>query len=467
MAENNVSQWNRQDQSFGGVDWEEASYREGCAYARERATVRLKELDDRLLRSKPKGLRVEGFRERTVVTRFAEVVVRRRMYRDQECKSVFALDESLGWKSHQSSSPSLAESVVSMATVAPFRVVARLLSALTAGVLSAMTIHRLLSRVCDRAMEEELERWEACFERGEDVCDGQSRAEVLYTEADGVWVHLQREERDSYEVKSAIAYSGWKRVGDDRYELVGKRMYGHASERMGFWEGGSLEWGKSYDLGRVRLFVVGSDGANWIRSGVGEFGDAVFQLDGFHLSRACGRGYGAELGSAIYEAIRSGQTAFARSLMSAAAECETKTELRYRKCVESNAVSGMDWRNQVSTVPANARSLGTMEANGDKTTANRMKKRGMSWTIRGARRMVKAIQLDRNGELSGFCRHRAGRRQRRAEPVPTSSRRLQTAPKTTVSDWVEATVPALNGPHSSRPWTQSLRNLIHSRHRLS
>ncbi len=172
MAENNVSQWNRQDQSFGGVDWEEASYREGCAYARERATVRLKELDDRLLRSKPKGLRVEGFRERTVVTRFAEVLVRRRMYRDQEGKSVFALDESLGWKSHQSSSPSLAESVVSMATVAPFRVVARLLSALTAGVLSAMTIHRLLSAVCDRAMEEELERWEACFERGEDVCDG-------------------------------------------------------------------------------------------------------------------------------------------------------------------------------------------------------------------------------------------------------------------------------------------------------
>ena len=47
MAENNVSQWNRQDQSFEGVDWEEESYREGCAYAREQASVRLKELDDR------------------------------------------------------------------------------------------------------------------------------------------------------------------------------------------------------------------------------------------------------------------------------------------------------------------------------------------------------------------------------------------------------------------------------------
>ena len=77
MAENNVSQWNEQDQSFEGMDWEEESYREGCAYARERATQRLKTLDDRLLRSKPKGLRVEGFRERTVVTRFGDVVVRR------------------------------------------------------------------------------------------------------------------------------------------------------------------------------------------------------------------------------------------------------------------------------------------------------------------------------------------------------------------------------------------------------
>ena len=29
-------------------------------------------------------------------------------------------------------------------------------------------------------------------------------------------------------------------------------------------------------------------------------------LDGFHLSRACGRGYGRKLGSTIYDAIRSG-----------------------------------------------------------------------------------------------------------------------------------------------------------------
>ena len=41
-----------------------------------------------------------------------------------------------------------------------------------------------------------------------------------------------------------------------------------------------------------------------------------------------------------------------------------------------------------------------MESNGDKLTANRMKKRGMSWTIQCAHRMTQTIQLCRNGELS-------------------------------------------------------------------
>ena len=77
----------------------------------------------------------------------------------------------------------------------------------------------------------------------------------------------------------------WEMIGD---ELVGKRVYGHASEQMPFWKGAysSLEWGKQYALERVKQFVVGGDGANWIHKGVEALGHAVFHLDGFHLSRA-------------------------------------------------------------------------------------------------------------------------------------------------------------------------------------
>ena len=465
MAELSVTQWNNEDQTIEEVDWEEQSYREGCAYAREQAKRRLQTLDDELLDCKPKGLNVEGFRNRTVVTRFGEVVVRRRMYRDGDGNTMFALDDYLGWKPRQQASPSLTESIVSMASAVPFRMANKMVSDLTAGVLSPMTVHRLLSGVGQSAMDDEYDRWESCFEHGEDVCDGQQQADVLYIEADGVWVHLQREDRKHYEVKSGIAYRGWRSVGDDRYELVDKRVYAHASEEIPFWEGAGIEWGKQYALDGVKLFVVGGDGANWIRSGTEEFGNAIFQLDGFHLSRACGRGYGGEIGPAIYDAIRSGSESFARALMSAAVPAETTTAIRDREYVESNLSNGVDWRNRVPNAPPDARSLGAMESNGDKLTANRMKKRGMSWTIRGAHRMSKVIQLSRNGELSEFCRSRR-RSDRRETDLPPRKRR-EVVSKTQVSDWVEMSVPALSGPHSSRPWAHSLRNLVQSPHRLN
>ena len=465
MAELSVTQWNNEDQTIEDVDWEEQSYREGCAYAREQAKRRLQALDDELLDCKPKGLNVEGFRNRTVVTRFGEVVVRRRMYRDGDGNTMFALDDYLGWKPRQQASPSLTESIVSMASAVPFRMANKMVSDLTAGVLSPMTVHRLLSGVGQSAMDDEYDRWESCFERGEDVCDGQQQADVLYTEADGVWVHLQREDQKHYEVKSGIAYRGWRSVGDDRYELVDKRVYAHASEEIPFWEGAGIEWGKQYALDGVKLFVVGGDGANWIRSGTEEFGNAIFQLDGFHLSRACGRGYGGEIGPAIYDAIRSGSESFARALMSAAVPAETTTAIRDREYVESNLSNGVDWRNRVPNAPPDARSLGAMESNGDKLTANRMKKRGMSWTIRGAHRMSKVIQLSRNGELSEFCRSRR-RSDRRETDLPPRKRR-EVVSKTQVSDWVEMSVPALSGPHSSRPWAHSLRNLVQPPHRLN
>ena len=352
MTEFSVHQWIESKQSGFDTDWEETSYREGCAYAREKAITRLRALDDELLRCKPSGWTVLGFRERTMVTRFGDVVVSRRMYRDSDGGTVFALDECLGWRPRQLASPSITERVVEMATEMPFRKVSDTVSALTAGELSSKTAHRLLQSVGEEALAEERERWESQFERGEDVSEGRHRTDILYTEADGVWIHLQREKRRHHEVKSAIAYRGWRRLAEDRYELVDKRVYAHGDDAVPFWEGASLEWARQYALDEVKLFVVGGDGANWIRRGAEEFGSAVFQLDGFHLSRACGRGYGRKLGSAIYDAIRSGSQEYARALMSAAEAVEGKTAIRNREYVESNISNGVDWRNRVPNAPS-------------------------------------------------------------------------------------------------------------------
>ena len=351
MAELRVHEWLGSDQADVGMDWEEEIYRVGCAYARELAERRLQTLDDELMRIRPKGLRLVGSRDRTVVTRFGDVTIGRRLYRDTDGETVFLLDEYLGLKPQQQASPSITESIVEMAAQMPFRVVTEVVSALTAGVLSKSSVHRMVQGVGQDALDEDRERWEAQFERGEEMSEGRQRSDILYTEADGVWIHLQREARKHYEVKSGIAYRGWRRVAGERYELVGKRVYVHGDDTIPFWEGASLEWSKQYALDKVKQFVVGGDGAAWIGRGTEEFGNAVFQLDGFHLSRACGRGYGAEIGPAIYEAIRSGSHDYARALMSAAPPAETATAIRDTEYVESNMVNGVDWRNRAHIVP--------------------------------------------------------------------------------------------------------------------
>lgn len=162
------------------------------------------------------------------------------------------------------------------------------------------------------------------------------------------------------------------------------------------------------------------------------------------------------MGSAIYDAIRAGSERYARALMGAAEEASTPTAIRDRLYAESNISNGVDWRNRVLNAPADARSLRTMESNGDKLTARRMEKRGMSWTIRGASRMAKTTQLSRNAELGKYCHRRLARNPNwRGRP-----RHTRTANKTRTSDWNKASVPAQNGPHNSRPWAVSLKRLL-------
>jgi hypothetical protein len=84
---------------------------------------------------------------------------------------------------------------------------------------------------------------EAVFERGEVVPEGGERqVERLYMEADGIYVRLQRQPKKHLEVRSAIAYEGWKRLPGDRgdYRLCEKRVYCHAGEQFGFWEAQAL-----------------------------------------------------------------------------------------------------------------------------------------------------------------------------------------------------------------------------------
>ena len=99
-----------------------------------------------------------------------------------------------------------------------------------------------------------------------------------------------------------------------------------------------------------------------------------------------------------------------------------------------------------------------MESNEDKLFANRMKKRGMSWTISGAQRMGKAIELAFNGDLRNWC----GRKSPESRNFKPS---FELFDQKSLSD--NASLPALEGPHASRPWVEGLRDLTKPNHLLN
>lgn len=431
-------------------NWEEDCYQIGCMVAKVIAEWYLKSKDDEILKERPSSLRAKDAHERTLVTRFGDITINRRYYRDKKHGTYhYLLDEYLSWRPNQLATPSLTEALVDSATGSTFRRVCREVEKYTAGVISAPTVHRLLQKVTQDAIERDRQDWKSCFEDGSLSPPGDRRVSVLYTEADGIWMNLQQEEKEHYELKNAIAYEGWSRMPGkaERYQLVGKKVYCHGDNSIPFWEGASLEWHKWWDLVYTKLTVVGGDDAGWIDKGTDELGFSVRQLDSFHLARACRKGW--KQGAEMYDAIRSG---IAKQSFIHLDEREGKTAQKARKYVLDRLEKGLDWRKKVSAdiqIPEGVRGLGAIEGNEANLFSDRMKDRGMSWSISGAQHMGKAIQLSFNGELAKWCGRSA--QEHKAQRLSFSL--------FDELDGYRSAMPALTGPHASRYWVKALRDI--------
>jgi hypothetical protein len=92
-----------------------------------------------------------------------------------------------------------------------------------------------------------------------------------------------------------------------------------------------------------------------------------------------------------------------------------------------------------------------------------MKKRGISWTKKGANRMAKLISLNRVGKLEvgkTSC----------AKPTPALLKKGVDVSQKKFherggGDWLQAEMPAFYGPHSDRPWVHVLRALVYGDNR--
>lgn len=421
----------------------------------------LERVDEELMGERGEGLGVVGFKEKLMITTFGEVRIKRRAYRDADGRMRYLLDEALGLEKRSPLSPGIRELCALFATELSFAKCEELLSKVLPSGVSHTTIHRLVGKMTDPQLAEEDKEVKKVFEEGATVETGKRKVPHLFVESDGVSIALQRERERRGEIKVGIAYEGWQGVGGEgRHRLLEKTSYLGMMDGDRFWEGFSLTLVKKYDLGSVGHIVVGGDGARWVREGVEMLG-ASYQLDRFHLRRALLRGLRGDMGLAekVYRACIKGEVMVAdKLLMQEQARCDTEQAwemAQLRGYLLDNAWGLKDYRLNLDL--EGLRGLGAIEGNVDKLVATRMKKRGMSWTKRGAKRMSRLLQMRHSNELAGCAKllKCPVTTSSTAAPQPKKSRKKHGYDAT----WLNMALPALEGPHQNRPWTQTLKRL--------
>ena len=197
-------------------------------------SVMLKMLDDMLCDIVPDGWKNVGTEKRSVLFECGYVHFKRRIYQDTEGARHKPLDELLELEPWQRSSRALEEMSSALAATNTYRKASSLLSWLVKAAISPSTIGRYLRKTGQRIQEQERMATE-----GEE--QGHIKTEVLYAEADGVHISLQREKEKGRSQSEHHLYgqrSYWERskslYKQGMYHAVGCQQRGMADENAGY-----------------------------------------------------------------------------------------------------------------------------------------------------------------------------------------------------------------------------------------
>jgi hypothetical protein len=114
--------------------------------------------------------------------------------------------------------------------------------------------------------------------------------------------------------------------------------------------------------------------------------------------------------------------------------------------------------NQVILKDKEIQRTGAIESNVNQVIASRFKKKGMSWSKRGALALLKIKETILNNEWDDWWeteRERNIRVGRYKPPLPAAHFNQETE----TSPLIEVSLPALRGPEQGKPWVGVLRKL--------
>lgn len=436
----------------------------------------LQEADERIYQSAARKGKSEGFRRQGINTLFGEIVYKRRLYRlhDKRSKSTkwyYPLDETLSLRDKQTISPSIEKTSAYLATEVSYRKSEEMLKQLGIQV-SHETIRNHVQKY-GKAIKQKQEPL------NKDEASGERASEIIMVESDGIYISLQgkdRKKRKKHEIKVGCQYEGWEKAdpAGSQYCLKNPHVLATVGSSDAFWDQVDRLLLTTYDLDQVPLMVFGSDGAPWAKEGLERYPQAIHQIDEYHFTKWIKRVFGFNsqaivdtISSLIHADDKEGLNTFMTHCREEKKASKAKIE-ELRKMILRHWESLKDYRTRDVHLPDIARGVGNIENINDILVADRMKKRGMSWSIHGADHLIQVRASIQNGEWEDVCQWVL----RQAEVVEKRSEKTKEIKKTkrgrrktgqlreeqTVA-WCQAHMPGAEGSEQwLRDFSKALQN---------
>lgn len=260
----------------------------GHAVITEAMAAAIERLDAELCADLPEGCRVHDRRRKTLATEVGDLGFSYRRARDRFGNTVIPLADALDLPWSARVSPAARSLLVEAGAEVSYQRAANLL-ARNGSRMSAAAVMNAVRRTGEMCAENDAALAEELFSNGV-IPDAEVESAQLLVEADGTWTRLQgaREgEPGRVEIKALVAY-GSKEAGGGRTRRANAVHHGCIASPGEFWTQGVAAIGTRFDLSKVEVCRLGTDGEGWCKRGVDFLPSRIStagHLDPFHVSR--------------------------------------------------------------------------------------------------------------------------------------------------------------------------------------
>jgi hypothetical protein len=422
------------------------------------------DIDNYLRIKRERGkLKNTGKREKYFLTRFGDILYARTRYKDRQGKSHYLLDEALGIKKNQRISLSRAMIECFLSTLSSYREVVGQAQLLLGNFHSHESIRRGVIKEAKLIIENQKKKLQKIRNlEYQEV----SPPDTAYVEADATFISLQKKGKEKggkLEVKVGVGYTGKEaRYSTGKSKRL-KEKFTFVGTGKDFMEKLSLIAEERLSLSKVKKVLFGGDGDSWITSGIKDyFSSATYILDLYHLYKKFKESLRRrkQEQKVIKDLLLSNQIDKGLSVIDQMIRSpyDLKEKDNLVKLYTYISRNRLGITNQFKLKDKEIERAGAIESNINKVIASRFKKRGMSWSEKGALSLLKIKETILNNEWDIWWETERGRNIKVGKykpPLPASYFKKETE----TSPLIEVTIPALSGPDQGKPWVGVLRKL--------